>query len=139
MSEDTTESTTETEAARVHRGMIELWRSGRHNEALALIDDDAIDHRGGIRGDVYGIAAWRDKWEHMYDGLSDVSVIVEQNIASGEYSTNRYTLRATHDETGRSYQVNGIDMVRVRNGKLTEHWALMDVTAMRHQLGLDQG
>jgi predicted ester cyclase len=26
-------------------------------------------------------------------------------------------------------------MVRVRDGKLAEHWALLDSAAMRHQLG----
>jgi predicted ester cyclase len=26
-------------------------------------------------------------------------------------------------------------MVRVRDGKLVEHWALVDSSAMRHQLG----
>ena len=30
-----------------------------------------------------------------------------------------------------------MDMVRVRNGKLVEHWAFPDTTAMRRQLGLD--
>ncbi len=30
----------------------------------------------------------------------------------------------------------GIDMVRVLNGKIVEHWALLDSAAMRHQLCL---
>ena len=133
-----TETDTETEAARVHRRLVESFQSGRRGEGPGLIDDDVIDHRGGTVGDHHGLAAWREDREHMYDGLSDVSVTVEQNVASGEFSTNRYTLRATHDATGRRYEVTGIDMVRVKNGKLVEHWALMDTAAMRHQLGLDQ-
>jgi predicted ester cyclase len=32
-----------------------------------------------------------------------------------------------------------MDMVRVRNGKVVEHWALLDQDAMRAQLGLDNG
>jgi hypothetical protein len=80
-------------AAAVHRRIVELSGAGRQAEALALIDPDAIDHRGGTLGDQIGAAAWKDKWEHMYDGLRDVSVTVEQNVASGDISTNRYTLR----------------------------------------------
>ncbi|HEX6527960.1 MAG TPA: ester cyclase [Streptosporangiaceae bacterium] len=126
------------DAAGVHRLLVELVSAGRRAEALALIGPDAVDHRGGTSGDHVGRAAWADKWEHMYDGLAEVSMIIEQNVASGDTSANRYTLRGTHAASGRSYQITGIDMIRVRNGKLVEHWALLDSAAMRHQLGPDE-
>lgn len=118
----------------MHRRILDLGATGRRDEALALIHPDVVDHRGGVTGDHHGLAAWRDKWEHMYDGFRDVSATVEHNVASGDFSVNRYTLRGTHVASGRSYQVTGIDMIRVRDGKLIEHWALLDSTAMRHQL-----
>ena len=91
--------------------------------------------RGGTAGDQRGLAAWKEKWEHMYDGLENVSVTIEQNVASGGFSANRYSLRGTHAASGRSYEVTGLDMIRVRDGKLVEHWALLDSAAMTHQLG----
>jgi predicted ester cyclase len=100
-----------------------------------LIDPDVLDHRGGTSGDHRGLTAWKDKWEHMYDGLRDVSVTIEHNVASGDFSANRYTLRGTHAASGRSYEVTGLDMIRVRDGRLAEHWALLDSAAMQHQLG----
>jgi predicted ester cyclase len=123
-------------AAEVHRRVVELVGVSRRGEALALIDPDVLDHRGGVSGDHRGLAAWEDKWEHMYDGLQDVSVTIEHNVASGDFSVNRYTLRGTHAASGRGYEVTGLDMVRVRDGKLAEHWALLDSAAMGHQLGL---
>jgi predicted ester cyclase len=123
-------------AAEVHRRIVELDSAGQRAEALALIDPDVIDHRGGVSGDHQGRAAWEDKWEHMYDGLRDVSATIEHNVASGDFSVNRYTLRGTHTASGRRYQVTGLDMIRVRDGKLAEHWALLDSAAMQHQLGL---
>jgi predicted ester cyclase len=125
-------------AAEVHRRVVELVGTGRRAEALTLIDPDVMDHRGGTAGDHRGLAAWEDKWEHMYDGLEDVSVTIEQNVASGGFSANRYTLRGTHAASGRSYEVTGLDMIRVRDGKLVEHWALLDSAAMQHQLGAGQ-
>lgn len=62
---------------------------------------------------------------------------IEHNVASGDTSVNRYTLRGTHTASGRRYEILGLDMVRVRNGKVVEHWALLDADAMRAQLGLD--
>jgi ketosteroid isomerase-like protein len=69
-------------------------------------------------------------------GGQDVSVTIEHNVASGSFSVNRYTVRGTHTASGRHYEVTGMDMIRVRDGKLAEHWAVLDSTAMRHQLGL---
>lgn len=136
MSVPTENATSIARAAGVHRRIVELGGAGRPEEALALIDPDVIDHRGGVSGDHVGLAAWRDKWEHIYDGLQDVSVTIEHNVASGNFSVNRYTLRGTHTASGRHYEVTGLDMIRVRDGKLVEHWALADSAAMQHQLGI---
>lgn len=123
-----------TGAAQVHRRIVELGGAGERAKALALIDPEVIDHRGGTSGDHVGIAAWAEKWEHMYDGLSDVTATIEQNISCGDFSTNRYTIRGTHIDTGRRYEVTGLDMVRVHEGRIVEHWALLDTVALQHQL-----
>jgi predicted ester cyclase len=123
--------------AEVHRRIVEAANAGRFDDGLALIDPDVLDHRGGSSGDHRGIDAWRDKWAHMYDGFHDACATIEHNVEAGDTSVNRYTLRATHTATGRCYEIQGLDMVRVRNGKLVEHWAFADMAAMRHQLSLD--
>jgi ketosteroid isomerase-like protein len=130
----------------VHRRLIdmypELLAGGRLDEGLAFIDPDVVDHLGGAHGDHVGIDAWREKWERMiagdFDaGFHDVSVTVEQNVVSGDTSVNRYTSRGTHIASGKRYAVTSMDMIRVRNGRVVEHWALRDQNAMRHQLGLN--
>jgi predicted ester cyclase len=124
-------------AAEVHRRIVELWGAGRLAEAMTLIAPDAIDHRGGTSGDHIGAAAWQEKWEHMHDDLQGVSLTIEHNVAAGDFSVNRYTFRGTHAASGRHVEVTGIDMVRVHDGKLAEHWALLDSAALRHQLAAD--
>ncbi|MDN3359323.1 nuclear transport factor 2 family protein [Actinomadura sp. DC4] len=130
----------EISAAEVHRRVVELYEevlAGRMEEALALIAPDVIDHRGGSSGDHHGVDAWRRKWESMgTQGFHDVSVTVEQNVSSGDTSANRYTSRGTHTATGRGYEVVGLDMIRVRDGRIVEHWAVRDSDAVRHQLRL---
>lgn len=138
MSEQAKDAASVAGAAEVHRRIVELFGAGRREEALALIDPDAIDHRGGASGDHQGVAAWREKWEHMGDGIQDASMTTEHNVASGDFSVNRYTVRGTDTASGRRYEITGIDMVRVRDGKIVEHWALLDSAAMRHQLGVGE-
>jgi predicted ester cyclase len=143
MSEHTGDATLSATAgpAQIHRRLVEAYDevlAGRLDAALALIDPDVIDHRGGLEGDHHGLDAWRHKWERAgHSGFHDVSVMIEHNVASGDTSVNRYTLRGTHTASGRRYEVLGLDMVRLRNGTVVEHWALLDQDAMRAQLGLD--
>ncbi|MDP4505553.1 ester cyclase [Nonomuraea turcica] len=132
-------------AGEVHRRIVELYpemiASGRMEEALALVDPEVIDHRGGADGDHYGIDAWREKWEQVLSGGSgfhDVSVVVEQNVATDDLSANVYLSRGTHTASGRRYEVRGMDMIRVRDERIVEHWAIRDAVAMRHQLQVDQ-
>jgi ketosteroid isomerase-like protein len=128
-------------AAEVHRRLVELYpellATGQLDAGLALIDPDVIDHRGGTQGDHRGRAAWRQKWEGLAaggNGHTGLSVTIEQNVAAGDTSVNRYTSRGTDAATGRRYAVTSMDMVRVRDGRVIEHWAVMDATAIRHQL-----
>lgn len=126
--------------AQVHRRIVDLYPqvlAGEMDEALALVDQDVIDHRGGTQGDHHGREAWRGKWVALVGGpqeFHDVEVTVEQNIASGDTSVNRYRSRATHTASGRRYDVTSMDMIRVRDGRIVEHWALRDTIAIEAQL-----
>jgi ketosteroid isomerase-like protein len=124
----------------IHRRTVESYPeilAGRLDDVLALIDPDAVDHRGGTMGDHHGRAAWRRKWEEIGADRTfhDISMTIEQNVVAGDTSVNRYTLRGTHTASGRRYEILGIDMVRVRDGRIVEHWALRDTSALRDQLG----
>lgn len=131
-------------AAEVHRRLVGAYGdilAGTFEEALALIDPGVVDHRGGAEGDHVGVGAWREKWERAGaegGGFRDTSVEVEQNVASGGFSANRYAMRGTHATSGRSYEVTGMDMIRVREGRVVEHWAVVDSEAMRTQLGPEE-
>jgi predicted ester cyclase len=127
--------------AEVHSRLVQAYDqvlAGQLDAALALIDPSVIDHRGGLEGDQYGLEAWRQKWQRARrSGFHDVSATIEHNVQAGDTSVNRYTLAGTHTASGRRYEVLGLDMVRVRDGRVVEHWALLDSAAMRAQLDPD--
>lgn len=131
------------DASTVHRLLLEKYGDvleGRLDDALQLIDPDVVDHRGGSAGDHHGIDAWRKKWEGFATGeagFHDVSVVVQQNVASQDTSVNRYLSSGTQTATGRSYAVALMDMIKVRDGRVIEHWAIQDQDAVRHQLSVD--
>jgi predicted ester cyclase len=76
---------------------------------------------------------WRHKWELMRTGCPDLEVITESSVENGEWVANRYTIRGTHTgdffgrpATGERFEIQGMDMVRVRDGRLIEHWAFAE-------------
>jgi predicted ester cyclase len=73
---------------------------------------------------------WRRKWELMQAGCPDMEIVTEHQVEDGEWVANRYTLRGTHTgdffgqpPTGKRFEIGGIDMIRVVDGQLVEHWA----------------
>jgi predicted ester cyclase len=115
----------------------EVVAGGDLDEALALIAPDVIDHRGGADGDHVGRDAWREKWQQAVETFGGVTVTVEHNVSAGDTSANRYRMGGIDPASGRSYEVTGLDMVRVSGGQIVEHWALLDQAALAAQLGLD--
>jgi predicted ester cyclase len=76
---------------------------------------------------------WRRKWQQMRAGCPDMEVTAEHSVQDGEWVAHRYTIRGTHTgdffgqpPTGKRFEINGMDMVRVRDGQLIEHWAFAE-------------
>ena len=54
-------------------------------------------------------------------------------MEDGDWIAHRYTIRGTHTgdflgqpPTGQRFEIIGMDMVRVRDGQLIEHWAFAE-------------
>jgi len=68
---------------------------------------------------------------------------VEDMIAEGDRVVVRWTNRGTHvapflgiPPTGRTFEIAGIDVYRIDNDHLAEHWHVVDQLTMLQQLGL---
>ncbi|GIG70629.1 ester cyclase [Phytomonospora endophytica] len=128
--------------AEVGRRLLALYpeaiAKGDFGEALTYIDPDVIDHRGGTSGDHHGIDAWRAKWEAAAGGdgeIHDTEVTVLATVSDGETLANVYSYRGVHTATGKPFDVGGMDLIRVRDGRVVEHWAFGDYDAIRAQVG----
>ena len=111
--------------AAVLRAMGRARARGDFEAALLFIAPESLD-----QGERVTREDWRRKWESMRDASPDLEIVTEQSVAEGEWVAHRYRLRGTHagdlfgqSPTGAPFEARGLDMVRVRDGQLVEHWA----------------
>jgi predicted ester cyclase len=114
--------------AAVVRAIIEAHEGNDLDASLRYIAPESLD-----QGRRVGREDWRRKWEYMRAGCPDMEVITEHSVENGEWVANRYTIRGTHTgdlfgqaPTGERFEIRGMDMVRVRDGRLIEHWAFAE-------------
>jgi len=68
---------------------------------------------------------------------------IEDIVAEGDRVVVRWTSTGTHSgefmgipPTGRSFTIDGIDIHAVRDGRMAEHWHVVDQLGQMQQLGL---
>jgi steroid delta-isomerase-like uncharacterized protein len=72
----------------------------------------------------------------------DFHVTVNDLIAEGDKVVAHQTFQGTHQgdflglaPTGKQFSITGIDIIRVDEGKIVEHWSMVDNLGMMQQLG----
>jgi steroid delta-isomerase-like uncharacterized protein len=106
-----------------------------------LLADDFVDHEEfpGIEPTKEGV---RQYFALFRSAFPDLHMELHEVVAEDDLVCARVTMTGTHDgefvglaPTGRRVEVEGIDMVRVRDGRAVEHWGVTDAMTMMQQLG----
>jgi steroid delta-isomerase-like uncharacterized protein len=116
--------------------------NGRNLDLLdELAAPDYIEHNP-LPGQRSGIDGIRDRYTMVLNAY-DPHFTVEDVIAEGDKVVLRWSQTGIHvgafmglAATGRRYTTTGIEIWRVENGKLAEHWDVVDVVGQMQQLGL---
>ena len=73
----------------------------------------------------------------------DISHQVQDQLAEGDRIATRIVVRGTHQKemmgipaTGKEIAISAINMVRIDDGKIAEHWVNSDSLGMMMQLGV---
>jgi predicted ester cyclase len=76
----------------------------------------------------------------------DLHAVIHDQLTDGDKVVTRKTFHGTHHgprmdikPTGREVAWDVIDIVRVRDGKMVEHWNVVDTMALMQQLGAVPG
>jgi steroid delta-isomerase-like uncharacterized protein len=106
---------------------------------LAVADYEEHDM---LPGQGTGLAGLRDRVT-MLNTAIDQRFTLEDVIAEGDRVVVRWTTKATQvgdflgiPPTGKGYTIPGIDIYRLEDGKMAEHWHVVDMLSMLQQLGV---
>jgi predicted ester cyclase len=88
-----------------------------------------------------GLPAQIETFRGIFARMPDVQARVEDRIIAGDKVVARMAFSATHTQplqgiapTGRRFTLRTIDIWRVENGKLAEHWDIVDYAGLQKQL-----
>lgn len=113
---------------------------------LAWMDEhiapDFVRHDPGLPFEVRGPEGVRRLNSVLLTAFPDLRLDIEDEVGEGDKVLVRLTLRATHrgefmdiPPTGKEVEVGVLDLFRIANGILEEHWALLDNLGLMQQLG----
>lgn len=105
-----------------------------------FIAEDYVNHNSFVAPGLQGVKDFFSAW---LTAFPDTHVTIEDAITDGQNVVGRYTYRATHQgaymgipATGHEITMRSIDIWRVRDGKLVEHWDELNLLEVFQQLGV---
>ncbi len=138
----TTNEIGEAAKAVVRRNTEEVQSKGDFELFEELFADDFVDHtpQPGRTPDKAGA---RELYRVLREAFPDFSAEIHWQAADGDLVTTYKTYHGTHGgsffgiaPTGREIQFETVDAMRVRDGKIVEHWLSMDQLSFMQQLGV---
>jgi steroid delta-isomerase-like uncharacterized protein len=126
----------------VQRYFEEAWNQGRLSLLDTLLDKHYINHTPSTPNPPPGpdglkpiVAAIRRAFPDLHYDIQDLvvndSMAVARVIMTGTQLDSLFDLPAT----GKKISVNQINMEKIRNGKIIEHWRVTDELSLMKQLG----
>src|SRR5262245_61628757 len=125
----------------VRRNTEEVQGGGNFEVFEELFADDFLDHtpQPGRTPDKAGA---RELYKVLRAAFPDFHADIHWQLADGDRVTTYKTYHGTHKgeffgvaPTGRKIQFETVDVMRVRDGKITEHWGVANLFSLMQQLG----
>lgn len=118
--------------AEIAKGALERVCSGKGlDSASRYYSPEFVDHVNDLK--FHGPKGIRKSVESYTKILSDIDVIVEEQLEDGERVTSRFVI--TGSCFGRRVRFNGITISRFKDGLIVEDRSVTDTLGMLRQLG----
>ena len=119
------------------------YQNGRDEDVMReLCAVDVVDHAAapGLPPGLDGVKVFHDAFHAAFSGLH---ADIHQQVAEDDLVVTRKTFYGTHTgdfmgipPTGREVEIGVIDILRIRDGQITEHWNQLDQLGLLRQLGV---
>ncbi|MCS6801360.1 MAG: ester cyclase [Chloroflexota bacterium] len=126
----------------VQRFYDEVVNRGNFDRVDELFSDDFVNHDQNPAFSP-GRAGIKELFRHLRTGFPDLHYRVDELLVSGEKVIDRGTATGTHSgpygpypPSGRRFEMKEMHIYTVRDGRITERWAVADALKMRQDLGL---
>jgi steroid delta-isomerase-like uncharacterized protein len=136
-------ATTDAQRALIQRFYSEVWDRGNVDVALNIFHDDYIRHDLRPSEAPPGGAGQAKIAADFRKAFPDLRFNVELMIAEGDFVAARWTATGTHmgrwgsvPPSGRSVRFSGVNIFRLRDGKVAEIWNHRDDLGLMSQIGL---
>jgi len=125
----------------VRRNTEEVQGGGNFDVFEELFADDFVDRttQPGTSPDKAGV---RKLYTYMRAAFPDFHVEIHWQLADGDRVTTYKTYHGTHEgpflgiaPTHRAVHFESVDMMRVQNGKITDHWGVGNLLSLMQQIG----
>ena len=121
---------------------VDGYQTGADERVFAeILAPDVVDHSrpAGIAAGAEGV---RQQFDGFRQAFPDFAATVLQQVAEGDLVVTRKVFRGTHrgelmgiPPTGRAVEINVIDIIRLEDGRIVEHWGIVDRLGLLQQLG----
>lgn len=108
----------------------------------ALVTADLITH-SQMPGVPPGLAGGKLVHQQLLKMFPDLLTHTEELMAEGDKVMQRFSVSGTDKggfmgapPTGKAYKVPGVSIFRMANGKIVEHWGILDQLSILQQLGM---
>jgi len=124
---------------------LEVFSQGRLDVVDEIFAPDYTEHIAPPPGVPAGREGIKAIVSALRKGFPDLTYRVDLQIAEGDFVAGYVTVNGTHKgdvfgmpATGKHAEWTESHVVKMVNGKITEHWGVVDQLGMLRQLGLAQ-
>jgi len=123
---------------------VEIWNADAPRAVVdQIFQSDFVDHNPQPGQEKQGAEGIHQVLDVYHAGFPGLRATADEVIVSGDRAVVRWTAVGTHEgellgipATHREVQMTGIDILRVAEGRIVEHWGETNALQTMQQLGV---
>jgi|LakMenEpi03Aug12_release.lakeMendotaPanAssembly.Ray.scaffolds.fasta_scaffold641675_2 steroid delta-isomerase-like uncharacterized protein len=126
----------------IRRYFDEVWNQGKLNVLNEIISPDYINHNPGMPNPIPGPEGLKPIVAAIREAFPDLKYVIENIVVSDTQVAVHTIMHGTHQgdflgiaPTNKVIRVNQMQIERIANNKIIEHWRVTDEYNLLKQLG----